>query len=71
MHTCLMKNSQVMLWELGQVDIGLGTLVTTNERITQAIEPIIITQCATYSVTRPSNCNGSKPNKRFNQTQTV
>ncbi|MEH2150062.1 hypothetical protein [Nostoc sp.] len=30
-----------------------------------------LTRCATYSVTRPSNCNGSKPNKRFNQTQTV
>ncbi len=27
---------------MGQIEIGLGTLVATNERITQAIEPSII-----------------------------
>jgi transposase len=35
------EKQQEMLWELGQVEIGLGTLVVTNERITQAIEPSI------------------------------
>ncbi|MEH2290963.1 DUF6444 domain-containing protein, partial [Nostoc sp.] len=33
------EKQQEMLWELGQVEIGLGTIVATNERITQAIEP--------------------------------
>lgn len=36
------EKQQEMLWELGQIEIGLGTLVATNERITQAIEPSII-----------------------------
>lgn len=35
------EKQQEMLWELGQVEIGLGTLVATNERITQAIEPSV------------------------------
>ncbi len=35
------EKQQEMLWELGQIEIGLGTLVTTNERITGAIEPSI------------------------------
>lgn len=35
------EKQQEMLWELGQVEIGLGTLVATNERITKAIEPSI------------------------------
>ncbi len=35
------EKQQEMLWELGQIDIGLGTLVATNERIQQAIEPSI------------------------------
>ena len=44
---------------------------TTDERAQLWYQGLIKTRCATYSVTRPSNCNGSKPNKRFNQTQTV
>lgn len=36
------EKQQEMLWELGQVGIGLGTLVATNERIQTAIEPSII-----------------------------
>ena len=35
------EKQQEMLWELGQIDIGVGTLVTTNERVEQAIEPIV------------------------------
>ncbi|BAY91235.1 MULTISPECIES: IS66 family transposase [unclassified Tolypothrix] len=35
------EKQQEMLWELGQIEIGLGTLVTTNERIQTAIQPSI------------------------------
>lgn len=35
------EKQQEMLWELGQIEIGLGTLVATNQRITQAIEPTV------------------------------
>ncbi|NMG22339.1 IS66 family transposase, partial [Brasilonema bromeliae SPC951] len=37
-----MKNNQVLLWELGEIDIGVGSLVTTNERVEQAIKPSIL-----------------------------
>jgi len=32
------EKQQEMLWELGQIEIGLGTIVATNERIQKAIE---------------------------------
>jgi transposase len=32
------EKQQEMLWELEQIDIGLGTLAATNERIQQAME---------------------------------
>jgi transposase len=35
------EKQQEMLWELGQIDIGVGTLVTTNARVEKAIEPSI------------------------------
>jgi transposase len=35
------EKQQEMLLELGKIEVGLGTLVATNERITQAIEPSI------------------------------
>lgn len=35
------EKQQEMLWELGQIEIGLGTLVATNERIQKAIEPSV------------------------------
>ena len=35
------EKQQEMLWELGQVKIGVGTLVTTNERLEKAIQPSI------------------------------
>jgi transposase len=35
------EKQQEMLWELGQIDIGVATLVTTNARLEQAIEPSI------------------------------
>jgi transposase len=32
------EKQQELLWELGQVEIGVGTLVTTNERIDAAVD---------------------------------
>ncbi|MBN3948202.1 MAG: IS66 family transposase [Nostoc sp. NMS7] len=48
------EKQQEMLWELGQVDIGLGTLVATNERVTQAIEPSIIELSSWVKQTQPN-----------------
>ena len=31
------EKQQEMLWELGQIDVGVGTLVATNQRVEQAI----------------------------------
>ncbi len=33
------EKQQEMLWELGKIDIGLGTLVNTNQRLESAIKP--------------------------------
>ncbi len=56
----------------GYVVASTGTFAKTRKHRGQDRPVgILITRCATYSVTRPSNCNGSKPNRRFNQTQTV
>lgn len=35
------EKQQELLWELGQIEIGVGTLVTTNERIDSAVAPRI------------------------------
>jgi transposase len=35
------EKQQEMLWELGQIEIGVGTLVATNSRVEQAIEPSV------------------------------
>jgi len=35
------EKQQEMLWELGQIEIGVGTLVTTNQRVEQAIYPAV------------------------------
>ena len=48
------EKQQEMLWELGQVEIGLGTFVATNERITQAIEPSIIELSNWVKQTQPN-----------------
>lgn len=48
------EKQQEMLWELGQIDIGLGTLVATNERIQQAIEPSIIELSNWVKQTQPN-----------------
>lgn len=31
------EKQQEMLWELGEIEIGVGTLVTTNQRIDNAV----------------------------------
>ena len=35
------EKQQEMLWELGEIEIGLGTLVTTNQRVEKAINPSV------------------------------
>ena len=32
------EKQQELLWELGHIEIGVGTLVTTNERIDAAVD---------------------------------
>ncbi|AFY48013.1 Transposase IS66 family [Nostoc sp. PCC 7524] len=48
------EKQQEMLWELGQIEIGLGTLVATNERITQAIEPTVRELSSWVKQTQPN-----------------
>ncbi|MEH2283691.1 MAG: IS66 family transposase [Nostoc sp.] len=48
------EKQQEMLWELGQIDIGLGTLVATNERIQQAIEPSVSELSSWLKQTHPN-----------------
>jgi transposase len=48
------EKQQEMLWELGQIDIGLGTLVATNERIQQAIEPSVTELSSWVKQTQPN-----------------
>ena len=48
------EKQQEMLWELGQIEIGVGTIVATNERITQAIEPSIIELSSWLKQTQPN-----------------
>lgn len=35
------EKQQEILWELGQIEIGVGTLVATNQRVEEAIEPSV------------------------------
>lgn len=35
------KKQQELLWELGRIEVGLGTLVANNQRISAAIKPSI------------------------------
>jgi transposase len=48
------EKQQEMLWELGKIEIGLGTLVATNERIQKAIEPSIIELSNWVKQTQPN-----------------
>ena len=35
------EKQQELLWELGQIEIGVGTLVNTNQRIDRAVAPSV------------------------------
>ena len=35
------EKQQEMLWELGKIELGVGTLVNTNQRLEQAIKPYV------------------------------
>ena len=48
------EKQQEMLWELGQVEIGVGTLVATNERLEEAIKPSV-TELSTWIKQRQPN----------------
>ncbi|MHC5772121.1 MAG: IS66 family transposase [Nostoc sp.] len=48
------EKQQEMLCELGQIEIGLGTLVATNERIQKAIEPSVIELSSWIKQTQPN-----------------
>lgn len=48
------EKQQEMLWELGQIEIGLGTLVATNERIQKAIEPSVSELSGWLKQTQPN-----------------
>lgn len=41
------EKQQELLWELGEIEVGVGTLVTTNQRVQKGIVPSI-TQLETW-----------------------
>lgn len=52
------EKQQEMLWELGQVEIGVGTLVATNQRLEQAIKPSVLASSnPNYFSARKANKN--------------
>lgn len=54
------EKQQEMLWELGQIEVGVGTLVATNKRVGQAIAP---------SITQLRNwVQSSQPNVHVDET---
>lgn len=48
------EKQQEMLWELGQVEIGVGTLVATNERVENAIEASVLELSNWVKQTQPN-----------------
>ncbi len=48
------EKQQEMLWELGQIEIGVGTLVTTNQRVEGAIKPSIEELSEWVKTTQPN-----------------
>lgn len=48
------EKQQEMLWELAQIEIGVGTLVATNERLEQAIKPSITELASWVKQTQPN-----------------
>ena len=48
------EKQQEMLWELGQIEIGVGTLVKTNQRVEQAIAPLVLELSAWVQQEQPN-----------------
>ena len=48
------EKQQEMLWELGEIEIGLGTLVTTNQRVERAINPSVKELSEWLKATQPN-----------------
>lgn len=48
------EKQQELLWELGQIEIGVGTLVTTNERIDAAVDKSVSKLKAWIQQTQPN-----------------
>ena len=47
------EKQQEMLWELGQIEIGLGTIVVTNQRVETAINPSVEQLCQWIKLEQP------------------
>ena len=56
MVTCRMRNSQVLLRELGDIDIGVGTLQATNSRMALAVEGCVQSCALVGQATTPGAC---------------
>jgi transposase len=48
------EKQQELLWELGQIEIGVGTLVSTNERINNVVEKSVSGLLAWIQQTQPN-----------------
>jgi transposase len=48
------EKQQELLWELGQIEIGLGTIVTTNQRVETAINPYVEQLSQWVKTTQPA-----------------
>ena len=48
------EKQQEMLWELGEIDIGLGTIVATNQRVEQGIHPYVKELCQWVKTEQPT-----------------
>jgi transposase len=48
------EKQQELLWELGQIEIGVGTLVNTNERIETAVETSVTSLKSWIQQTQPN-----------------
>jgi len=42
LRTSAIRKQQILLWSLGQIEIGVGTLVKTNQQLKQAIAALVL-----------------------------
>jgi transposase len=57
------EKQQELLWELGQIEIGVGTLVATNERIDGAVAQSIDSLKQWIKLTQPNIHSDETPNR--------